>query len=84
MNNYLESLEINDNSNLVNNKNLTHLERDINLNSNPIQNIEIANPQRHFIVNENKNNNLLNDKISEYSFIQKKNYTQNLNINFKK
>ena len=88
INSYLSSLEIdtnnNDNKLVDKKKNLTVLERDINLNSNPNQNIEIANPQRQFIVKEEINNNTMNNKISDYSFIQTKNYSPNLNINFKK
>ena len=56
----------------------------LNLNSNPIQNIEIANPQRQFMVKEESNNNIINTKISNYNFIQTKNYKQDLNVNFKK
>ena len=88
INSYLSSLEIdtnnNDNKLADKKKNLTGLERDISLNSNPNQNIEIANPQRQFIVKEETNTTTMNNKISDYSFIQTKNYSPNLNINFKK
>lgn len=86
INNYLSSLEIDNNDNKIINKknNLTMLDREINLNANAIQNIEIANPQRYFMVNEDKNNNNINNRISDYSFIQTKNYNQDLNVNFKK
>ena len=88
INSYLSSLEIdenNDDNKLVNKKkNLTVLERDITLNSNPNQNIEIANPQRQFMVKQDINNNTINSKISDYSFIQTKNYSPDLNVNFKK
>ena len=88
INDYLSSLEIDKNDNntkLVSKKNnLTMLEREINLNANAIQNIEIANPQRQFIVNKDKDNNNINNKINNYSFIQTKNYNPDLNVNFKK
>ena len=88
INSYLSSLEIDtnitDNKLFDKKKNLTVLERDINLNSNPNQNIEIANPQRQFMVKEDINNNTINNKINDYNFIQTKNYSPDLNVNFKK
>ena len=88
INSYLSSLEIdenNDDNKLVNKKkNLTVLERDITLNSNSNQNIEIANPQRQFMVKQDINSNIMNNKIRDYSFIQTKNYSPDLNVNFKK
>ena len=88
INSYLSSLEIDenndDNKHVNKKKNLTMLEREITLNSNPIQNIEIANPQRQFIVKEESDTNIMNTKISNYNFIQTKNYKQDLNVNFKK
>ena len=85
----LQSLEIKANESIIINKknNTTSLERDINLNVNSVMNLEMANPQRQNINQLNDDNlklDTMNDKITQYNFVQTKNYNQNLDVNFKK
>ena len=50
-------------------------------------NLEMANPQRQNINQLNDDNlklDTMNDKITQYNFVQTKNYNQNLDVNFKK
>jgi hypothetical protein len=89
LNTLLQSLEIKDTKSIIINKknNTTSLERDINLNVNSVMNLEMANPQRQNINQLNDDNlklDTMNDKITQYNFVQTKNYNQNLDINFKK
>ena len=89
LNTLLQSLEIKENESVIINKknNTTSLERDINLNVNSVMNLEMANPQRQNINQLNDTNlklEAMNDKITQYNFVQTKNYNQNLDINFKK
>ena len=89
LNTLLQSLEIKENESVIINKknNTTSLERDINLNVNSVMNLEMANPQRQNINQLNDTNlklETMNDKITQYNFVQTKNYNQNLDINFKK
>jgi hypothetical protein len=89
LNTLLQSLEIKENESVIINKknNTTSLERDINLNVNSVMNLEMANPQRQNINQLNDTNlklETMNDKITQYNFVQTKNYNQNLDVNFKK
>ena len=89
LNTLLKSLEITDKESIILSKknNTTSLERDINLNVNSVMNLEMANPQRQNINQLNDTNlklETMNDKITQYNFVQTKNYNQNLDINFKK
>ena len=89
LNTLLKSLEITDNESIILSKknNTTSLERDINLNVNSAMNLEMANPQRQNINQLNDTNlklETMNDKITQYNFVQTKNYNQNLDVNFKK
>ena len=89
LNTLLQSLEIKDTKSIIINKknNTTSLERDINLNVNSVMNLEMANPQRQNINQLNDTNlklETMNDKITQYNFVQTKNYNQNLDVNFKK
>ena len=89
LNTLLQSLEIKDTESIIINKknNTTSLERDINLNVNSVMNLEMANPQRQNInqLNDDSSNlEIMNDKITQYNFVQTKNYNQNLDVNFKK
>jgi len=89
LNTLLQSLEIKENESVIINKknNTTSLERDINLNVNSVMNLEMANPQRQNINQLNDTNlklEAMNDKITQYNFVQTKNYNQNLDVNFKK
>jgi hypothetical protein len=89
LNTLLKSLEITDNESIILSKknNTTSLERDINLNVNSAMNLEMANPQRQNInqLNDDSSNlEIMNEKITQYNFVQTKNYNQNLDVNFKK
>lgn len=87
LNNLLQSLEVKDTTSVTETKTTTSLERDINLNVNSVMNLEMANPQRQNL-NQLNNSNLsletMNEKITQYNFVQTKNYNQNLDVNFKK
>ena len=89
LNTLLKSLEITDKESIILSKknNTTSLERDINLNVNSAMNLEMANPQRQNInqLNDDSSNlEIMNDKITQYNFVQTKNYNQNLDVNFPK
>ena len=87
LNNLLQSLEVKDTATVTETKTTTALERDINLNVNSVMNLEMANPQRQNLNQLNDSNlslETMNEKITQYNFVQTKNYNQNLDINFKK
>jgi len=76
LNAMLNNLELNDNTKVTSNKpSFTPLEREISLKHDRTINLEINNPQRQFTNhNENSNDLIMNDKINNYNFIQKKQY----------
>ena len=87
LNNLLQSLEVKDTATVTETKTTTALERDINLNVNSVMNLEMANPQRQNLNQLNDSNlslETMNEKITQYNFVQTKNYNQNLDVNFKK
>ena len=87
LNNLLQSLEVKDTTSVTETKTTTSLERDINLNVNSVMNLEMANPQRQNLnqLNDSKLSlETMNEKITQYNFVQTKNYNQNLDVNFKK
>ena len=87
INNLLNSLEIKDNmqQDIKSNSNLnsSELQRNLTLNNTSKINLELVNPQRQFN-NESKLKTAdINNKISDYNFIQKKKYDMDF-VDFKK